>query len=55
MKYVSKSSSFVAERMLTNCSGLWVIFPAYMTVVFGSDIIAALDIAAGAESGKKEN
>jgi len=27
-------------------SGLWVIFPAYMTVVFGSDILQALDNAA---------
>lgn len=27
-------------------NGLWVIFPAYMTVVFGTDILQALDIAA---------
>ncbi|KAH8708561.1 hypothetical protein GQ44DRAFT_627735 [Phaeosphaeriaceae sp. PMI808] len=26
-------------------NGLWVLFPAYMTIVFGSDIIRALDIA----------
>ncbi|KAF2114516.1 hypothetical protein BDV96DRAFT_100208 [Lophiotrema nucula] len=26
-------------------NGLWVIFPAYMTVVFGTDIMEALDIA----------
>ncbi|KAH6122775.1 hypothetical protein HBI64_155880 [Parastagonospora nodorum] len=36
-------------------NGLWVIFPAYMTVVFGSDILTALDIAASASSTKKEN
>lgn len=34
-------------------NGLWVIFPAYMTVVFGADILKALDIASGAS--KKEN
>lgn len=33
-------------------NGLWVIFPAYMTVVFGSDIVKALDIAADASSKK---
>ncbi|KAF2824709.1 hypothetical protein CC86DRAFT_296392 [Ophiobolus disseminans] len=33
-------------------NGLWVIFPAYMTIVFGSDIIQALDIAA--ESSPKK-
>ncbi|KAF1924008.1 uncharacterized protein M421DRAFT_73793 [Didymella exigua CBS 183.55] len=27
-------------------NGLWVIFPAYMTIVFGSDILCALDHAA---------
>ncbi|KAF2994351.1 hypothetical protein E8E13_000694 [Curvularia kusanoi] len=34
-------------------NGLWVIFPAYMTAVFGSDLVQALDIASGA-SGEKE-
>ncbi|PSN67921.1 hypothetical protein BS50DRAFT_492339 [Corynespora cassiicola Philippines] len=34
-------------------NGLWVIFPAYMTVVFGSDIIEGLDVAA--TSAKKSN
>ncbi|KAH7082187.1 hypothetical protein FB567DRAFT_100019 [Paraphoma chrysanthemicola] len=33
-------------------NGLWVLFPAYMTVVFGSDIIQALDIAAESSSKK---
>ncbi|KAF3044212.1 hypothetical protein E8E11_008606 [Didymella keratinophila] len=33
-------------------NGLWVIFPAYMTVVFGSDILQALDDAA--EVSEKE-
>jgi len=27
------------------CSGLWVVVPTYMTVVFGIDIVKALDIA----------
>jgi len=40
--------------LLTNTSGLWVIFPAYMTVVFGSDIIHALDIAAEPTATKDE-
>lgn len=35
------------------CSGLWVIFPAYMTVVFGTDILQALDIAAESSSKKR--
>jgi hypothetical protein len=34
-------------------SGLWVIFPAYMTVVFGTDILKALDIAAESSSKKR--
>ncbi|KAF1919148.1 mitochondrial inner-membrane-bound regulator-domain-containing protein [Ampelomyces quisqualis] len=33
-------------------NGLWVIFPAYMTVVFGSDILQALDIATDSLSKK---
>lgn len=33
-------------------NGLWVILPAYMTVVFGSDILQALDIAAESSSKK---
>lgn len=37
---------------LISSSGLWIIFPTYMTIVFGSDIIKALDIAAGASSKK---
>ncbi|KAF2738794.1 hypothetical protein EJ04DRAFT_560453 [Polyplosphaeria fusca] len=35
-------------------NGLWVIFPAYMTVVFGADIFEALDIASQS-SMKKQN
>ncbi|KAF3040705.1 hypothetical protein E8E12_006297 [Didymella heteroderae] len=35
-------------------NGLWVIFPAYMTVVFGSDILQALDNATEAPSEKEE-
>ncbi|OAG11950.1 uncharacterized protein CC84DRAFT_1182761 [Paraphaeosphaeria sporulosa] len=34
-------------------NGLWVIFPAYMTVTFGSDILAGLDAAVQDE--KKQN
>ncbi|KAI4655054.1 hypothetical protein J4E85_002930 [Alternaria conjuncta] len=34
-------------------NGLWVIFPAYMTVVFGTDILQALDIAADSSSKKR--
>lgn len=26
-------------------NGLWVIFPAYMTIVFGADLLEALDLA----------
>lgn len=33
-------------------NGLWVVFPAYMTVVFGSDILKALDIASEPASKK---
>jgi hypothetical protein len=39
--------------MLQN-SGLWVIFPTYMTIVFGSDILQALDIAAESTAVKEE-
>jgi hypothetical protein len=35
-------------------NGLWVIFPAYMTVVFGSDILQALDDAADVSHDKEE-
>ncbi|CAO2653171.1 Nn.00g025820.m01.CDS01 [Neocucurbitaria sp. VM-36] len=35
-------------------NGLWVIFPAYMTIVFSADILQGLDIAAEA-SAKKRN
>ncbi|KAF2621258.1 hypothetical protein BU25DRAFT_495910 [Macroventuria anomochaeta] len=35
-------------------NGLWVIFPTYMTIVFGSDIIQALDIAAETTTKKEE-
>ncbi|KAF2183243.1 hypothetical protein K469DRAFT_583835 [Zopfia rhizophila CBS 207.26] len=31
-------------------NGLWVIFPAYMTTVFGADIIEALDLATESSS-----
>ena len=31
-------------------SGLWVVFPAYMTIVFGTDILEALDLAAESSS-----
>ncbi|KAF2260321.1 hypothetical protein CC78DRAFT_473186 [Lojkania enalia] len=31
-------------------NGLWVILPAYMTVVFGSDILEALDVASESSS-----
>ncbi|KAF1843061.1 uncharacterized protein K460DRAFT_367993 [Cucurbitaria berberidis CBS 394.84] len=34
-------------------NGLWVIFPAYMTVVFGTDILQGLDIAAASSSKKR--
>jgi hypothetical protein len=34
-------------------NGLWVIFPAYMTVVFGTDILQALDIATESSSKKR--
>ena len=27
-------------------SGLWILFPAYMTIVFGSDILHGLDLIA---------
>jgi len=33
-------------------NGLWIAFPAYMTVVFGSDILKALDIASEPTSKK---
>ncbi|KAJ8117528.1 hypothetical protein OPT61_g1289 [Boeremia exigua] len=35
-------------------NGLWVIFPAYMTIVFGSDIIQALDLATDSSAEKEE-
>ncbi|KAJ4400147.1 hypothetical protein N0V91_008938 [Didymella pomorum] len=35
-------------------NGLWVIFPAYMTVVFGSDILQALDSATETPAEKEE-
>ncbi|KAG9198760.1 hypothetical protein G6514_009624 [Epicoccum nigrum] len=35
-------------------NGLWVIFPAYMTIVFGSDLVQALDVASGAADKKEE-
>jgi hypothetical protein len=31
-------------------SGLWIIFPTYMTIVFGSDILEALDLIAVEEA-----
>lgn len=34
-------------------NGLWIVFPAYMTVTFGSDILAGLDAATG--SDKKDH
>ncbi|KAB2109306.1 hypothetical protein AG0111_0g3118 [Alternaria gaisen] len=34
-------------------NGLWVIFPAYMTVVFATDILQALDIATESSSKKR--
>ncbi|EDU39468.1 EBP domain containing protein [Pyrenophora tritici-repentis] len=36
-------------------NGLWVAFPMYMTIVFGSDIIQGLDMAAGLSSSKKHD
>ncbi|KAL5116452.1 hypothetical protein ACEQ8H_005688 [Pleosporales sp. CAS-2024a] len=33
-------------------NGLWVVLPAYMTAVFGADILQALDFAAGVSSKK---
>lgn len=35
-------------------SGLWVVLPAYMTAVFGSDLVQALDVASGAADEKEE-
>jgi hypothetical protein len=34
-------------------SGLWVILPAYMTVVFGTDILQALDFAVESSTKKR--
>ncbi|RMZ66535.1 c6 transcription factor [Pyrenophora seminiperda CCB06] len=34
-------------------NGLWVAFPAYMTIVFGTDIIHGLDMAAESSSKKR--
>lgn len=35
-------------------NGLWVVFPAYMTIVFGSDILQALNVASGSAIEKQE-
>ncbi|KAF1352979.1 hypothetical protein EJ07DRAFT_168556 [Lizonia empirigonia] len=35
-------------------NGLWVVFPTYMTIVFGSDIVKALDVAAESTTEKKD-
>jgi len=47
----------VQKQKLTSFfnSGLWVAFPAYMTIVFGTDIIQGLDMAAESASSKKRN
>ena len=52
MKYVQYPNRLPKSSVLILNSGLWVIFPAYMTVVFGSDILQALDDAA--EVSEKE-
>lgn len=42
----------VTKEKQTNfsISGLWVIFPAYMTIVFGADLLKALDMAVESSS-----
>ncbi|KAF2476969.1 uncharacterized protein BDR25DRAFT_42610 [Lindgomyces ingoldianus] len=35
-------------------NGLWIVFPAYMTIVFGADISEALDIATDSSSASKK-
>lgn len=57
MKYVSNTTHYpitIPNTQLTPLSGLWVIFPAYMSITFGSDIFAALEAATKSEA-KKDN
>jgi hypothetical protein len=44
----------VMKYVAPSCSGLWVALPAYMTVVFSSDMVKALDIAAETSTKKDD-
>jgi hypothetical protein len=50
----TRSNQAAQNSVLILNSGLWVIFPAYMTVVFGSDILQALDNATETPAEKEE-